>query len=121
MTKTNGKIQNTNKQVVELDPFRKEFQRVKLEIGTDWEEGLYNLTLVGKEQLSGINESFPIEYIYKRFIIMVQTDKAIYRPGDDVKIRILILNDELKAVDVKEISDMKIYIMVISKSNSYSY
>lgn len=39
-------------------------------------------------------------------VMLIQTDKAIYKPGDCVKFRVLVLNDNLKAaaIDPKEIN-----------------
>lgn len=40
----------------------------------------------------------------KNIFVFIQTDKAIYKPGDDIKYRILILNRELKPMIIKNLN-----------------
>lgn len=47
----------------------------------------------------------------KSFSGYIQTDKAVYKPGDKVRFRVVLLDANLKPVQVKNKEKMKIYIM----------
>jgi CD109 antigen len=61
--------------------------------------------LIAKELEVGGREmhSVPLHLITKRFSIFVQTDKAVYKPGDEVQFRIIILNAETKPYRTNDI------------------
>ncbi len=79
--------------------------------GLDFTQGFYDLSIKSSGQFK-INEMMKIQFVYKQFIILMQTDKAIYKPGQDVLFRTVILDDLLIPVDIKDISDIKIFIIV---------
>uniref|UniRef100_A0A1B0D7P4 TEP1-F n=1 Tax=Phlebotomus papatasi TaxID=29031 RepID=A0A1B0D7P4_PHLPP len=72
------------------------------------EPGQYNLTAEG---LSGIifKNFTSIAANTKSFSGYIQTDKAVYKPGDKVRFRVVLLDANLKPVQVK--NKMQIYIM----------
>jgi hypothetical protein len=94
----------------------------KLQIDNEWEEGEYHLYVNGTGGIS-FAEKFSIEFKYKRFVIIIQSDKAIYKPGQDVLFRVLFLDDTLRPVANQDISDAKINIIVgkciVSFDNTY--
>lgn len=44
-----------------------------------------------------------IQIIKKKFSVLIQTDKAIYKPGDNVQYRVLVLDAELKPYQFSEL------------------
>lgn len=65
------------------------------------------------EGLSGIvfkNES-ALNVESKNVSIFIQTDKAIYKPGETIRFRVLVLDSQLKPAAVKK-GDLHIYINV---------
>ncbi|XP_055710660.1 thioester-containing protein 1 allele R1-like isoform X3 [Phlebotomus papatasi] len=80
---------------------------VEIDIG-NIEPGQYNLTAEG---LSGIifKNFTSIAANTKSFSGYIQTDKAVYKPGDKVRFRVVLLDANLKPVQVK--NKMQIYIM----------
>lgn len=64
------------------------------------------------EGISGLlfrNES-NLKIESKNVSIFIQTDKAIYKPGETVKFRVLVLDHELKAATLKPDSLLNVYI-----------
>ncbi|XP_067624065.1 thioester-containing protein 1 allele R1 isoform X2 [Eurosta solidaginis] len=55
----------------------------------------YNLTAEGLSGIFFTNET-QLNFDTKQFTVLVQTDKAIYRPGDLVHYRVLVLDSNLK-------------------------
>lgn len=47
----------------------------------------------------------------KNYSIFIQTDKAIYKPAETIKFRILILDFDLKPVELEE-KWLKVFMMV---------
>jgi len=92
---------------------------INLQIDNKWTEGDYTLFINGS---GGINftKKIQVKFVYKQFVILFQSDKAIYKPGQNVLFRVLILDDNLRPVDNKEISDMKIYIIVSTSAEIQS-
>ncbi|CAG2102777.1 unnamed protein product [Medioppia subpectinata] len=86
-----------------------QFQKITLQAGADWPEGDYDLSIISTDGL--VNKKQVIQYNYKVFVIMVQTDKAIYKPGQDVQLRAVILDNLLRAVPPDLIEDLKIFIL----------
>ena len=84
---------------------------INLQIDNKWSEGEYTLNVTGTGGIT-FHEKIDVNYVYKQFVILVQSDKAIYKPGQKVLFRILLLDYNLKPVETKDISDMKIYIIV---------
>lgn len=54
--------------------------------------------------LSGISmeHQSSLELLTKTYAILIQTDKALYKPKDSIKFRVLVLDDELKAASINE-------------------
>jgi CD109 antigen len=67
---------------------------VNLEIG-EWSKGNYKLIVKGKGGLEFSNET-TLKYEQKSFSVFIQTDKAIYKPGQLVQFRVIIVNPSLR-------------------------
>ncbi|KAI5743739.1 hypothetical protein M8J77_021636 [Diaphorina citri] len=80
------------KQLLSVDPFSTRI--VKLDIG-DLGPGQYNLTVKGSGSLNFYN-STGLVYVHKSYSVFIQLDKAIYKPGDLVRFRAIVLNSHLK-------------------------
>ena len=57
--------------------------------------GDYNITAAGQGGLSFQNTT-ALEYVHKSYSVFIQTDKAIYKPGDLVRFRAVVLNPSLR-------------------------
>lgn len=64
------------------------------------------------EGLSGIvfKEEYNLNVELKNVSIFVQTDKAIYKPGETIKFRILVLDSELRPVQLVPEKPLSIYL-----------
>lgn len=62
--------------------------------------------------LSGINltEISDLEIVSKNVSIFIQTDKAIYKPTEWIKFRILVLDNELKPIDFPSYTQLNILL-----------
>lgn len=69
----------------------------------------YRLTAEGLSGIDFRNER-PLSFVAKNASIFVQTDKAIYKPGDLMRFRILVLDINLKPVP--SIQPVNIFITV---------
>ncbi|XP_076755633.1 thioester-containing protein 1 allele R1 isoform X2 [Xylocopa sonorina] len=87
----NGETFNTS-QTVHVQPYTTRILR--FEIG-DIIPGKYQLIARG---LSGIefSDSKSIEYVLKSYSVFIQTDRAIYKPGNKVMFRCILLNSRLR-------------------------
>lgn len=65
----------------------------------DMTNGNYKLIAEG---LSGVRFYNETELVVntKRFVMLVQSDKAIYKPGDRIQFRVLVLDSNTKPIDV---------------------
>ncbi|RWS07950.1 CD109 antigen-like protein, partial [Dinothrombium tinctorium] len=63
-------------------------------VSKKWGPGNYKLTVVGSGGLSFRNET-RISFEQKSYSVFIQTDKAIYKPGQTVKFRAVIVNPSL--------------------------
>lgn len=70
-------------------------------------EGSYNLTARGLSGLVFVNNT-ELTLQTKSFSVLIQTDKAIYKPGDKVNFRVIILDSNLKPFPIK--GDLVIYV-----------
>ena len=66
--------------------------------------GDYNLTVSGTGSLTFKNTT-ALEYLAKSYSVFIQTDRALYKPGDLIQFRVVIVNPELRpsvtgAIDV---------------------
>lgn len=66
---------------------------LNLEIG-EWGPGTYKLSVVGSGGIEFRNES-TITYEAKSYSVFIQTDKAIYKPGQLVQFRAIVVNPSL--------------------------
>lgn len=66
-----------------------------------------NFILTAKVPNTNYIQSVCIHTITKKHITLIQTDKAIYKPSDNVSFRILVLNSETKPYHLRKI-DVKI-------------
>lgn len=74
-----------------------------LQIG-DLGPGQYNLTVSGYEGLTFSNTT-ALQYVHKSYSVFIQTDKSIYKPGDLLQFRVIVVNPQLRpsvtgAIDV---------------------
>ena len=59
-----------------------------------------------------INQTVPVKFTLKDVVVLIQTDKPIYSPGQNVLLRVLLLDLYLKPFDKYSIQDLRIYIKV---------
>lgn len=73
-------------------------------------ERVYKLVAKG---LSGINfeHEAKLNIQSKKVAILIQTDKAIYKPSDCVRFRVLVLDSELRPASIND-GDMQVFIVV---------
>ncbi|XP_023225702.1 CD109 antigen-like isoform X2 [Centruroides sculpturatus] len=71
----------------------RETEIVELEIG-DWKPGLYNLTVEGHGGANFHNHTQLI-YEHKSYSVFIQTDKAVYKPGQLVQFRAIVVDPYL--------------------------
>jgi CD109 antigen len=69
-------------------------QIVRLRIG-DLGSGSYTLTASGNSPIV-FDQTAKLAYVHKSYSIFIQTDKAIYRPGNVIKFRAIVANPQLK-------------------------
>ena len=70
-----------------------ETQILSFEIG-EWSSGNYSLIVTGEGGISFRNQTV-LTYEHKSYSVFVQTDKAIYKPGQLVQFRVLVVNPHL--------------------------
>lgn len=101
-------IQNrySNYRNVNLQPYTS--QLIRYSTGY-MESGQYRLNAEGLSGIDFHNER-PLSFVEKNATIFVQSDKAIYKPGDLVQFRILVLDQNLKPVPSQE--PINIYVTV---------
>ncbi|XP_015601908.1 CD109 antigen isoform X2 [Cephus cinctus] len=78
---------------------------IKLEIG-DTSPGQYKLVARGVTGIEFVN-STDLQYIHKSYSVFIQTDRAIYKPGNKVLFRCIILDSRLRPAITR---DMEIHI-----------
>ena len=66
----------------------------KLDVG-DWPQDNYKLTVKGISEELNFKKETEIGYEAKSYSVFVQTDKAMYKPGQAVKFRAIIVNPAL--------------------------
>jgi len=81
-----------------------ETQMVRLSIG-ELGNGNYRFEAKGLSPIV-FTESTPLKYLHKGYSVFIQTDKAIYRPGNEVQFRVIVLSPQLKpsvtgSIDIK--------------------
>ncbi|XP_055642240.1 thioester-containing protein 1 allele R1-like [Toxorhynchites rutilus septentrionalis] len=54
--------------------------------------GAYTLRVSGAD----LDREFPLSFLDETYVVLIQTDKPLYRPGNTVKFRILVLNQTTK-------------------------
>lgn len=83
---------------------------VKIPIGDISINTNYKLVVKG---ISGItlDREASLDLQTQTHLILIQTDKAIYKPKDCIRFRVLVLNSELKAVTISN-NELKIQIAV---------
>ncbi|XP_035220649.1 CD109 antigen-like [Stegodyphus dumicola] len=86
----NGQHNNIAKQVTLNSG---ETQILNFEIG-EWSPGNYSLTVIGEGGMSFRNQTL-LTYEHKSYSVFIQTDKAIYKPGQLVQFRVLVVNPHL--------------------------
>ncbi|CAB3366518.1 Hypothetical predicted protein [Cloeon dipterum] len=82
----------TSSQSISVEP--RTTRILRIDIG-DVGPGNYNVTTRGSGGLEFQNTT-ELSYVHKSYSVLVQTDKAIYKPGDTIQFRILALNKHLK-------------------------
>lgn len=62
--------------------------------------------MLNAKSLSGItyDRSVNLDLNIKKFSIFIQTDKAIYKPGDKIQFRVLVLDSSTKPYDTTKIA-----------------
>lgn len=81
----------------------------------DLQQGEYTIVAEGVSGITFTNES-TINLHEKIQTVLVQTDKAMYKPGDKVNFRILVLDLNLKPATIR--GDMKVFITVSKTRNN---
>ncbi|XP_065299747.1 CD109 antigen-like isoform X1 [Dermacentor albipictus] len=86
----NGNFNVINKRATLQD---RETQVLSFEIG-DWGPGKYKITAEGSGGLNFRNET-DLTYEHKSYSVFMQTDKAIYKPGQKVLFRVIVVDPYL--------------------------
>jgi CD109 antigen len=86
-----GSFNSASKTVV-VNPA--ETRILNLEIG-EWSSGNYKLIVKGRGGFEFNNET-TLEYQQKSYSVFIQSDKAIYKPGQLVQFRAIIVNPSLR-------------------------
>lgn len=81
--------------------------------------GDYKLRAEGLVGLSFKNESRLIAYTNNGPKIYIQTDKAVYKPQDLVKFRVVILDEHTRPLNINE--PVRVEIVVSYRYNNISY
>lgn len=89
--KTSGNFNSISKSIIVNQG---ETRIINFEIG-EWGPGQYKLIAVGKGSLSFRNETL-VQYEQKSYSVFIQTDKAIYKPGQLVQFRAIVVNPSLQ-------------------------
>nr|BAR45614.1 thioester-containing protein 3 [Scolopendra japonica] len=69
-------------------------QVVNFQIGM-WGMGKYSMKAIGSGGLQFANET-DLSYELKSYLVFIQTDKAIYKPGQPVRIRVIVVSPSLR-------------------------
>lgn len=85
-------------------------QVVTIPIGNVPIDGNYKLVLKGISGIKLERESV-LDLLTKTHAILIQTDKALYKPSDCMKFRVLALNSEMKAAAINK-NELSITISV---------
>ncbi|XP_063878059.1 thioester-containing protein 1 allele R1-like isoform X4 [Scylla paramamosain] len=80
------------RQIADLQP--DSTQVLKFEIG-DIGPGQYNLSVSGFGALTFRNTT-ELDYVHKSYSVFIQTDKTIYKPGDLMRFRVVVVNPLLR-------------------------
>ena len=102
-----GSFNSASKTVV-VNP--SETRILNLEIG-EWSKGNYKLIVEGRGGFQFKNET-QLEYQQKSYSVFIQSDKAIYKPGQLVQFRAIVVNPSLRPSVTGAID---IYIKVCSQ------
>ncbi|KAL1439864.1 hypothetical protein MTO96_009696 [Rhipicephalus appendiculatus] len=86
----NGNFNVINKRATLQD---RETQVLSFEIG-DWGPGKYKITAEGSGGLNFRNET-DLTYEHKSYSVFMQTDKAVYKPGQKVLFRVIVVDPYL--------------------------
>lgn len=86
----NGNFNNISRRTVLND---RDTQVLSFEIG-DWGPGKYKLTAEGSGGLNFFNET-DLTYEHKSYSVFMQTDKAVYKPGQKVLFRVIVVDPYL--------------------------
>ncbi|KAG7209379.1 hypothetical protein KM043_015478 [Ampulex compressa] len=91
-----GELDNRDKfnasQIIVVEPYHTRIVQLKTE---DTTPGKYQLLARG---LTGIEftNSKPVDYVHKSYSVFIQTDRAIYKPGNKVMLRCVVLDSRLR-------------------------
>ncbi|KAJ9580500.1 hypothetical protein L9F63_024322, partial [Diploptera punctata] len=97
-----GKLYN-HTQTTTVEPYSTQVLEFNI---PDLGPGSYNLTVRGIDGLLFIN-STTLDYVQKSYSIFIQTDKAMYKPGQKVQFRVIVLDSHLKPSPTE---DLDLYI-----------
>jgi CD109 antigen len=89
---------------------------------------LDDFTLTVSCEALKFEQSVFVYTIAKKFTVLIQTDKAIYKPSDSVQFRVLLLNAELKpylfkqiTVKITDASGNVVYDKIVEKDDELVY
>lgn len=86
----NGNFNNISRRAVLSD---RDTHVLSFEIG-DWGPGKYKITAEGSGGLNFFNET-DLTYEHKSYSVFMQTDKAVYKPGQKVLFRVIVVDPYL--------------------------
>jgi len=90
----------------------------KMGFDNQWKSGEYKLHVEGVGG-TPITYDSTINFVNKHYVILIQSDSPIYRPGDTVIFRVIVLDDYLRPVIDKHIDDMRIYVRVCAEEKKF--
>jgi CD109 antigen len=81
----------------------------------DQPEGFYNLEV--KSLTGDFQKIRQLDMNMKKQTVLVQTDKAMYKPADKVQFRVIVLNADMLPIDLSNVQVLLNYTWLLIKKS----